>query len=353
MSHNCFPRRRFIGITAAAAGMALLPLPFGAAGARERAPQLRVWRGVALGADAMLQIHHADARVADRLIERSIAEVHRLERVFSLYRQDSAISTLNRQGFLAYPPTDLVQLLARSEHFSRLTDGAFDPTVQPLWQLYAAHFGRPHPDPRGPSDHARHASLALVGYAGVQLDTSSICFRRVGMGLTLNGIAQGYITDRVAELLLDSGIGQALVDMGEVRALGARPGGGPWEVGLEDPTSSSRIALTLPVRNVAVATSGGYGTRFDLAGRFNHIFDPASGLTSNRYLSVSVVAPRATDADALSTAFSVMPLERTQPIVRQLGITAYFTLPDRSLVRQSFDSHEPPGRFSTSAPRGV
>jgi len=315
--------------------MALLPLPFRAPLARATSSRLRVWRGVALGANATLQIHHPDTRVADRLIERSIAEVHRLERVFSLYRGDSAISTLNRHGCLANPPTDFVQLFARCEQFSRLTDGAFDATVQPLWQLYAAHFGRPHPDPRGPSDHARLAALALVGHAGVAIEASSIRFRRVGMGLTLNGIAQGYITDRVTELLLNSGIEQALVDMGEIRALGGRPGGDPWEVGLEDPTSPERIAQTLQVRNLAVATSGGYGTRFDLAGRFNHIFDPADGMTSCRYLSVSVVAPRATDADALSTAFSVVPLERTQQIVRQLGITAYFTLPDGSRLQQS------------------
>ncbi len=333
MSHYRLPRRRFIGITAAAAGMALLPLPFNAVLARESSARLRVWRGVALGADATLQIHHPDPRFADRLIERSLEEVRRLERVFSLYREDSAICVLNRQGFLAAPPTDFVQLLARSEHFSRLTAGAFDATVQPLWRLFARHFGSPHPDPRGPSDHARLAALALVGHAGVQIEASRVRFDRVGMGLTLNGIAQGYITDRIAELLLNSGVEQALVDMGEIRALGERPAGGPWEVGLEDPMTPDRIAQTLQLRNLAVSTSGGYGTRFDLGGRFNHIFDPTSGMTSSRYLSVSVVAPQATDADALSTAFSVMPLEQTQQIVRRLGITAYFTLPDGSRLR--------------------
>jgi thiamine biosynthesis lipoprotein len=342
MSQYRLPRRRFIGITAAAAGMMLLPLPFRAAPRAEPSARLRVWRGVALGADATLQIHHPDARSADRLIERCLAEVQRLERVFSLYRGDSAIATLNRQGFLEHPPTDFVQLLGRSEQFSRLTDGAFDATVQPLWRLYAAHFGRRHPDPRGPSDHARRAALACVGHSGVAVDASRVRFDRVGMGLTLNGIAQGYITDRVAELLLNCGLEHALVDMGEIRALGERPGGGPWEVGLEDPTAPDRIAQTLGIRNLAVSTSGGYGTRFDAAGRFNHIFDPANGMTSTRYLSVSVVGPRATDADALSTAFSVMPFERVQGIVRQLGITAYFTLPDGS--RLCTPQHQPARR---------
>jgi thiamine biosynthesis lipoprotein len=328
-------RRRFIGITAAAAGMALLPICFRRARAGAAPAELRIWRGVALGADAVLQIHHPDAAAADRLIERSIAEVRRLEGVFSLYRADSAIATLNRQGFLDDPPTDLVRLLGDSERYSRLTDGAFDATVQPLWRLYEAHFGQSEPDPAGPPATARAAAVALVGHDGIAIDASRIGFRRPGMGLTLNGIAQGYITDRVAELLLRSGIENSLVDMGEIRALGERPTGEAWRIGLEDPVTPERIAETIEIRNVAVATSGGYGTRFDPAGRFNHIFDPRSGQSSSRYLSVSVIAPLATTADALSTGFSLMPLERTQEIVRRLGITAHFALPDGSRCVQS------------------
>jgi thiamine biosynthesis lipoprotein len=335
MTGHPMSRRRFIGITAAASGMALLPISFRPARAGEVTAELRIWRGIALGADAVLQIHHPDAAAADRLIECSIVEVRRLERVFSLYQEESALSTLNRQGFLADPPTDLVRLLGESEGFSRLTDGAFDATVQPLWQLYAGHFGQPDPDPAGPSADARTAALALVGHDGVDFDESRIAFRRAGMRLTLNGIAQGYITDRVAELLLSSGIERALVDMGETRALGCRPTGEAWRIGLEDPSAPERIAKTIEIRNLAVATSGGYGTRFDAAGRFNHIFDPSSGLTSSRYLAVSVIAKLATTADALSTAFSLMPLDRTEAIVRRLGISAHFSLPDGSRLVQS------------------
>jgi FAD:protein FMN transferase len=329
-------RRRFIGITAASAGMALLPVAFPwRAVAGQAPPQLRIWRGIALGADAVLQIHHPDPVVAERLIERSIAEVRRLELVFSLYRDDSAISMLNREGFLDDPPIDLVRLLGESESYSRLTDGSFDATVQPLWQLYASHFGKLGADPDGPSDAARAAAVVLVGHEGIEIDESRVRFRRAGMGLTLDGIAQGYITDRVAELLLNSGIEKALVDMGEIRALGEHPSGEAWRVGIEDPFAPEHIAETIEIRNLAVATSGGYGTLFDAAGRFNHIFDPKTGLTSSRYRSVSVIAPLATAADALSTAFSLMPLDRTQEIIRRLGIRAHFALPDGSRLAQS------------------
>lgn len=334
-------RRRFIGITAAAAGMALLPVRHSRAiaagdqaGTAAEAKDLHVWRGVALGADAVLQIHHADGDIARELIARSVAEVRRLERQFSLYEQDSAISRLNSQGFLDQPPGDFRRLLSESRYYSELTRGAFDPTVQPLWRLYAAHFMQPGADISGPSAVSRRTAEALVGFDRLVVGDNGVRFSQPGMGLTLNGIAQGYITDRVAELLLQAGLQHALVDMGEIRALGSRPAGGAWMVGLEDPRAPERIDGTIALRDRAVSTSGGYGTAFDADGRFNHIFDPKTGLSSRRYLSVSVIAPKSTMADALSTAFSVMPLEETGALVRRLRLEAHFVLPDGSQVVQ-------------------
>ena len=324
-------RRRFITITAAALGMPLLPVARGNAGATS---QLRVWRGAALGADAVLQIHHPDPAAADQLILRSLAEVARLERVFSLYREDSALVRLNREGRLDDPPLDLVRLLGEAERFSALTGGAFDITVQPLWDVYASHFARPDADPSGPPHDVIADALSRTGHAGVSFDERQAQLRP-GMEVTLNGIAQGYVTDRVVDLLRASGIGHALVDMGETRAIGGHPLGGPWSAGLEDPAHPGQVAERIALLDRAVATSGGYGTQFDEAGRFNHIFDPGDGSTSWRYLSVSVVAATATMADALSTAFTLMPLERTAPVVRALGLSAHFAMRDGSRVLQT------------------
>jgi thiamine biosynthesis lipoprotein len=116
--------------------------------------------------------------------------------------------------------------------------------------------------------------------------------------------------------------------MGETRAIGRRSDGNPWIVGLEDPAAPAHVAQQITIDNRAVATSGGYGTLLDPAGRFNHIFNPATGGTSCRYASVSVVADTATTADALSTAFSLLPIEVVQPIVKQLGLRAYLVMPD-------------------------
>ena len=308
-------RRRFIGITAAAAGLSLLP--FGREARAEA--HLVTWQGEAMGAVATLQVHHHDRAAAERLIERSLTEVRRLEQLLSLYRDDSALSTLNRQGFLVAPPAALVELLAACRRCWELTGGAFDPTVQALWVLYRDHFSRPGADPAGPSGPALREALERVGFGDVAFDANRIVLPRRGMGLTLNGIAQGYATDRVVDLLRAGGIASSLVDMGEPRALGSRPSGEPWRVGIADPDDPGRISETLEAVDQAVATSGAYGFRFDPAGRFNHLLDPRTGVSAHLHRSVTVVLPTATAADALSTAFSLLPPTEIRRTLQRLG----------------------------------
>jgi FAD:protein FMN transferase len=184
---------------------------------------------------------------------------------------------------------------------------------------------RIRPDPR---PGAVAAALACVGQAALSVAPDCIAFARSGMAATLNGIGQGYITDRVVELLRAGGVEHALVDMGETRALGAHPAGGPWRVGIEDPAMPGQVAERISLIDRAIATSGGYGTRFDDAGRFNHIFDPKSGESSWRYAAVSVIAPTPTEADALSTAFCLMSVEQIRAVVQARKLVAHLVMRD-------------------------
>lgn len=321
-------RRRFLGISAVAAGLALLP-----GGLRAAGVPVRTWRGVALGADSMIQLAHPDPAEADRLIALCLEEVARLERVFSLYRADSALARLNRDGVLDAPPADLVRLLSEAAAFSRRTDGAFDPTVQPLWQLYAGHFARPGVDPAGPPEAVLRAARELVDHRKLRVEPGRVAFAGRGMAVTLNGIAQGYVTDRVSERLRAEGMTDVLVDLGEIRALGHHPSGRPWSVGLADPLVDGRNVGTLEIADRAVATSGGYGTPFDAAGRFTHLFDPATGGCAREWLAVTVLAPDATTADALSTALSVAPEARAAVLLDRFpGTAARLTRRDGSVL---------------------
>jgi len=302
-------RRRFIRISAAAAGLAVVPvLPPAQAGS-----DLVTWRGTMLGAVATMQIHHEDRNEAQRLISAACTEARRLERLFSLYLEDSALVELNRSGILVDPAAELVDLLTLSRRFAEVTGGRFDAAVQPLWTLYADHFLQSNADPAGPPQSAVQAALAHVGFDRLMISRDRIVMPR-GMAVTLNGIAQGYVTDKIVDLLRSRGVVHSLVDMGESRAIGPRPDGEPWEVGIADPDVAGRTAAILPIVDRAVSTSGAYGFRFDPQGRFNHLFDPATGGCADRYRSVTTVSATATAADALSTAFSLM----SEPHIRSM-----------------------------------
>lgn len=328
MLNPSLTRRRIIVIAATAAGSAFLT----GARAAEAGEAVR-WHGSALGAQVSIEIYHPERAEAERLVDRCVLDVRRLEQQFSLYRADSAISTLNRTGILVSPDADMVALLKASLQFAGITGGAFDPTVQPLWQLYSDHFTAERPDSDGPSPQKLTEALAKVGYAGLRVSEDRVVLARHGAAITLNGIAQGYATDRVVERLRNARLSTTLVNIGEIRAIGARPEGTPWRVGLADPERPGVVTETIDLVDRAVATSAGAGFRFDASGRFTHLFDPATGRSPSRYSTVSVMAPTATEADALSTAFSLMPLSGIQDIVAiRSNVQARITDPGGTLT---------------------
>ncbi|BBE74436.1 FAD:protein FMN transferase [Oharaeibacter diazotrophicus] len=286
-------RRRVLFVGATLLGAAVLGGPVAAA-------PVQRWRGVALGAGCTIELVGArdDAVFAD--VE---AEIRRLEAIFGLYRADGQLVRLNRDGVLADPAPELVELLALAGTVHAATGGLFDPTVQPLFDLYARHFAAPGADPAGPSRAAVAAALARVGFSGVEIAADRIRLARPGMALTLNGIAQGFVTDRVAARLAAHGYGDMLLDVGEIRAAGSRaPAGDGWTVGVDRGGRRDHVRL----RDEAIATSAPLGTVLDPAGRFGHVFDPRRGWTGGARRAASVIAPTAALADAVSTAAVLM-----------------------------------------------
>ena len=319
-------RRRAITIFGAAAGM---PLAGIASQSGAAAANLYTWEGAALGAQASMTLAHPNREGAQRIIYLAVAEVRRLEAIFSLHMADSELAALNRDGRLSRPSMDMLTLMTEAVRFGGISDGAFDVSVQPLWKLYSAHFRGNKGDAKGPAQADIDDALKLVDYRRIDANPLFISLDRKGMEITLNGIAQGYITDKVAELLREKGISNVLVSLGETRALDAHPEGRPWLVALKDPTNPNRTARTIDLADMSVATSGGYGTEFDTAGRFHHLFNPGMGTSALQHIGVSVITPRATVADALSTAIYVSPTDRADAIARKAGnVTALLTLAD-------------------------
>ncbi len=306
-------RRRALTVLAAAAGLPLAGIP----GAAARTPELE-WRGRALGGPARIVIRDPDEQRVRRVLEHCVGEIERLETIFSLYRPHSELTRLNAQRRLAAASHDLRLVMAGARRFGTLSGGLFDVTVQPLWRIYSRHFARRPGDRAGPAHHSVARAAALVDYRNIDDDNGRIALARRGMAVTLNGIAQGYITDRIADLLRDAGMTAVLVDLGEIRALDA-PGDEAWRIGIEDPREHGRKIGTVPLRSAALATSGGYGMKFDPDGRFHHLFDPATGRSPGDCLSASAVAPDAMTADALATTLAVAGAERARALLAAFG----------------------------------
>jgi FAD:protein FMN transferase len=285
------------------AGMAL-PLGILALRAIPGLPEPVRWSGETLGAVSSMTLWHADPKVARRAINQMLVEVDRLESVFSLYRDHSEITRLNLDGHLAQPSRDLVTVLDHSRKIAEASGGAFDPTIQTLWQFYSKR-GLRSAGVFSAQDRAqRAAAVALIDHAAISASPREIRFDKAGLAISLNGIAQGYITDRITEILGNEGFENAVIELGETRALGATPKGEPFAIGVVDPLAPRFIAQDVLLRNAALSVSGGYGMQLDRAGT-HHIFDPATGQSANRLTQVAVTSPKAVWADALSTAIYV------------------------------------------------
>lgn len=204
-------------------------------------------------------------------------------------------------------------------------------TVQPLWEMYATHFSLHPEDSSGPPAELVARTVRQVDYRRIGIEPDRITLAP-SMAITLNGIAQGYITDRVADLLRARGWHNVLVDLGELRGQGAHPDGRPWMAALAHPSHSRGGALIVPLSGRAFATSSGAATRFEASGRYHHLFSPVSGRSASTYTSVTVAAQQATLADALSTALFVAPSSATERILSQVpGAQAWLWSTDASV----------------------
>jgi thiamine biosynthesis lipoprotein len=227
-----------------------------------------------------------------------MAEIARLEAVFSLYLPGSELVRLNATGVLDDPPFELLECLSVASAVHHASGGVFDPTVQPLWRAHAAAAEQG----RTLSSEERATALARTGWGGVTLGADRISLRP-GMALTLNGIAQGYIADRVAALLVAEGLTDSLIDTGEMVAIGGRPEGGPWQVTLP---RESKIGL----KSRALATSAPLGMTFGNDALSSHILDPRTGFPAlPEWQAISISAPTAAVADAVSTAACLMKVK--------------------------------------------
>lgn len=265
-------RRRFLTIAAA----------FTAAPLAKAAPRETItWHGQALGAEASITLEADDA--AREVLAAVSEELQAIEAAFSLFKE-SELTRLNRDGFLKAPTPLFLELAAKADAFYRLTGGLFDPGIQPEWVALAE--GRPKPS------RSTRDSLLLSG--------DDLRLAEPGAGLTFNGIAQGFASDRIHDLLVRAGYEFVLVNIGEFRAGEGRE----WRVGLSD--RQDHIHAISHLRGDALAVSSPFSLMIGGHGA-PHILNPLEPDAPPKWLNVGVRAGDATTADAISTAIVNMP----------------------------------------------
>jgi thiamine biosynthesis lipoprotein len=267
-----------------------------------------------------------DKKTGDLCIDEAFRKFSEIENRMSYYKADSEISKINRDAFkeAITVSADTFYLIKRSIQFSELTKGAFDITVGPLKDLWQ----KAEDTNSVPTEQQLEQVRAKVGYEKIILNEAdlSVRFSVDGMKLDLGGIAKGFAVDQAIEQMIQSGARGALVDIGgNIRCFGMpAKGKEQWLIGLQNPDlkAANQIVLTLKLNNKSIATSGDY-QRFVLVGgkKYSHIINLKTGQGAEGLSSVTIITEQATDADALSTAVTVLGAEKGLELIEKIPST--------------------------------
>jgi thiamine biosynthesis lipoprotein len=251
-------------------------------------------------------------------------EIEMLDKVFNWRNPSSRLYKLNNEGSTKTDKT-LDTLIRKSLEYSKFTGGAFDVTVQPLVELWDVKNSSVPPNPG-----LVRATLRRVGYRNVRITKRHVRLRG-GARIDLGAIAKGQAVDSAAEILRACGVRDALVNAGgNVRVIGSRT----WNIGIRHPRNGRKLLGVIKLKEMSVATSGDYERFFEYRGRrYHHIFDPRTGYPAGGCISVTVVAPLAVDADALSTSLFVLGPEKGLKAVSGLnGVECIFVTSDGRII---------------------
>jgi thiamine biosynthesis lipoprotein len=309
MSETCSPSLPGAGLAATLAGLGFEPT----------ATSLRLDEAVPAGDGAFkisgsaaamrtrvaITVVHPSRHRAEEAVGHAFEEMDRVVALLNRHDGASAISALNDRGVLAGAPAALTEVLTEAARMHRISGGAFDVTVQPLVDLLRRMGAKSAS--RAAAQEVEEAR-ALVDMSALHVRNGAVRLAKAGMGLTLDGIAKGYVVDRMAAVLCAHDARDWLIDAGgDIRVSGTNEAGRPWRVGVQDPYKRGGYPDVTELRQGAVATSGGYEDSFTQDGAVHHIVDTATGRSPTRILSASVTAPTAIMADALATAALVLP----------------------------------------------
>jgi thiamine biosynthesis lipoprotein len=269
-----------------------------------------------MGTNIRVELWAESAELGDEAVLAVMAEMERINQLMSPYLESSELSLLNRQAARSATVVsqELFDLIATSVELSKETNGAFDITFASVGYLYNY---REH---QKPTEQAIGRLLDAINYRHIVLYPllRSVYFANQNVKIDLGGIAKGHAVDNALVILKDLGIQHALVTAGgDTGLLGDRLGK-PWMVGIRDPRNENKQAVILPLADTALSTSGDYERYFEQDGqRYHHILSPKSGKSVYQVQSVSIIGPRSTLNDALSTAVFVLGVQQGMDLLNR------------------------------------
>lgn len=290
-----------------------------------------------LGSPFEITVVAGDSLSGEKALDMAVAEVRRIESLISDWKPETEISEVNRNA--GKQPVKVSQevfdLVSRSLKISELTEGAFDvsyASMDKIWKFDGSMTAMPTPE-------AIQKSVEKVGYRNIILDAekTAIFLKNEGMKIGLGGIGQGYIADKIKELLISNGFHSGIVNVsGDVSAWGTMPDGNPWTVGIVNPMNKNKIFATFPLIDSSVETSGSYEKYVVFDGkRYSHIIDPRTGYPAMGIVSVSVFSKQTEISDALATSIFVMGKDVGLNLINQLKGIECIIIDDQGKIYSS------------------
>lgn len=267
----------------------------------------------------------------------AVGEVKRIENLISDWIPTTQISQVNQNSGIKPIKVDdeVFNLVERALKISKITHGAFDisyASMDKIWKFDGSMKEMPTPE-------AIKKSVERIGYQKIVLDKqkSTIFLKDAGMKLGLGGIGQGYIADKIKDLLQSKGCTSGIVNVsGDINTWGKQPNGKPWTVAIVNPMNKNKVFATFPLEDSAVETSGSYEKYVTFNGiRYSHIIDPRTGYPATGIISVSVFAKQTEIADALATGIFVLGVEVGLDLVNQIKGIECVIVDDKGKIHTS------------------
>ncbi|MCA0231135.1 MAG: FAD:protein FMN transferase [Bacteroidetes bacterium] len=276
-----------------------------------------------------------DETWAQARIDEAIAEIQRIEALFTTFNDNSQTNRINANAGISPVKVDreVFELVKRSLRISEVTQGAFDITYgsidKSLWNFDTQMTALPDPK-------TARQMVRLINYRNVILNETecSVFLKEEGMRIGFGGIGKGYAAEMAKRLMIQRGVENGIVNAsGDLTTWGAQPNGEPWTIGIAHPDAKEQPFSYFNISNISVATSGNYEKYVTIGGKkYSHTIDPKTGLPVSGIKSVTIISPNAEIADAMATPVTVMGVRIGLDLINQMQGMACVIIDDTNRV---------------------